>query len=340
MEFESSLRVVSSDWSNIQATALERQHPKYTREGNRQIVTTNIDSFYFIQQVEEDEAHSLAKVSVQFTAKKQADSSRLFFSIRIPENDAKNKIAFQNAEQKKSVENNMADLNNSTEMRVSGVTLINTQSRLQLSFDSTITVIVRNEKDDKRSYHELFIPLQQGSLQNGQIGSLSLTIKASGTVDKSPVIFHLNTKDKGRTFTGFGGNFRLQNPKTDPQVIDYCLDNMRVAWGRVEMPFQWWQPVKDSNPIDSAKAGKLHPHVKESMEMAARLAKMNIPVILTAWSAPRWAITGELRWHRLPGDPWGNPLDTSNRQAIYKSIADYITYLRDVYGVDRETVFV
>ncbi len=102
------------------------------------------------------------------------------------------------------------------------------------------------------------------------------------------------------------------------------------------MPLQLWQPDINSNPIDSAKSGKLHPHVKESMEMAAQLSKMGIPVIVTAWSAPRWAITGEMSNGPRANGVWGNPLDTTHMQEIYKSITDYIIYLRDVYGVDTK----
>ena len=335
MNFESSLQVIRSDWSKTEATALERQHPKYKREGNNQVVTTKIDSFYFTQTVAEDEANASAKVSVQFIAKKATDSARLFFSIRIPEKDyTKGDVIFKNPQRKKKNDYGIASLKNYFFITARGVVLTSKKRQLQLLFDNALPVIIKSEKEKGENYIRLYIPLQQGGIQNGQTGETSITIKAGGIIDNSPVAFHLNTIDTGRTFTGFGGNFRLQNPKTDPQVIDYCLNNMRVAWGRVEMPFQLWQPDKDSNPIDSAKAGKLHPHVKESMEMAARLAKMNIPVILTAWSAPRWAITGDISLGPRPNGVWGNPLDTSNMQAIYKSIADYIIYLHDVYNVD------
>ncbi len=54
MDFETSLQVVSNDWKRVKATALERQRPKYRRRGDAQIVTTQIDSFYFVETVTED----------------------------------------------------------------------------------------------------------------------------------------------------------------------------------------------------------------------------------------------------------------------------------------------
>ncbi|MDQ2752162.1 MAG: hypothetical protein M3R72_03975 [Bacteroidota bacterium] len=334
MKFESSLQVVSNDWRKSNATALEHQHPKYTRDGSKQIVVTNIDSFYFRQSIEEDIKGSAAKVNVQFAAKTNTDSSRLFFNIKLPNADfAKGIIMLTNLQSNTASKYEISSIDKDLQLNASGIKITGEKESIQVVFDKASQIIIKKGSDKEGGTIQLYIPLQKGNLQDGQSGEVAFTIKASGKVDSGPVSFHINTNNEGRTFTGFGGNFRLQNPKTDPQVIDYCLQNMRVAWGRVEMPFQFWQPVKDSNPIDSAKEGKLHPHVKESMEMAARLYKMGIPVILTAWSAPRWAITGELRWHRLPGDPWGNPLDTANMQSIYKSIADYITFLKDEYGV-------
>ncbi|MGN6211254.1 hypothetical protein [Parafilimonas sp.] len=102
----------------------------------------------------------------------------------------------------------------------------------------------------------------------------------------------------------------------------------------LKWPGVLWQPDEDSNPVDSAKAGKLNPHVKESMEMAQRLSKLDIPVILSAWFPPQWAVTGKLQLRKQPDEEWGNPLDQNKAQEIYKSIADYIQYLKDAYGVE------
>ena len=93
-------------------------------------------------------------------------------------------------------------------------------------------------------------------------------------------------------FDGLGGNFRLQNPTTDPPVIQYNLDNMRIAWGRVEMPWSTWQPAEDSDPLAAARAGQLPREVQQAMEMARRLAQKGMPIIVSAWAAPSWAIMG------------------------------------------------
>ena len=100
------------------------------------------------------------------------------------------------------------------------------------------------------------------------------------------------------------------------------------------MPWQLWQPDLNEDPIANAKAGNLNLHVQKSMEMAQRLYKMGIPVILSAWSAPAWAVIGKPKYGPSPDGVWGNPLDSSKTKEIYKSIADYIFYLKEKYNVE------
>lgn len=178
------------------------------------------------------------------------------------------------------------------------------------------------------------IPIATGDLRNGDSSQLTLTITVSGTIDHQPVHLSLNTMKPGRPFDGIGGNFRIQNTKTDPQVIAYCLDHLRVTWGRVELPWRYWQPVKDSDPLDSALAGKMHPAVQRSVYMAGILSERKIPVIVSAWFPPEWAVEGPLRMRPGPDHIWGNALNHANTEAIYKSIADYIVYLKQQFQVD------
>jgi hypothetical protein len=100
------------------------------------------------------------------------------------------------------------------------------------------------------------------------------------------------------------------------------------------MPWRFWQPDISKDPVEEAKAGRLNPRVKEAMEMAQRLSKMGMPVILTAWSSPSWAIVGTPKFRPGSDGVWGNPLDHSKDAEIYKSIADYIEYLKVQYGVE------
>jgi hypothetical protein len=70
------------------------------------------------------------------------------------------------------------------------------------------------------------------------------------------------------------------------------------------------------------------------MEMALRLDKMGIPVMLAAWFPPQWAVEGEIAPGPRPGGLRGNALNQAKKQKIYASIADYIIYMKQNYGVE------
>ncbi|MEP6683017.1 MAG: hypothetical protein ABJA35_07150 [Parafilimonas sp.] len=332
MNFESSIDVINADWSKINATGKEKQHPNYIRDANKQIITTKLDSFYITEQIE-DISEGVSKINIQFTAKKDTTVSGLFFDLILPVEDfAKSNLQLINPKQNALPTYNIAKQKDSFSVAATGIKITAPQHQLEFDFDSTTTLVIK--KNDNDQYIHILIPIKSGGFVNGETCEKLFTIKASGAIDKTSITVQLDPSKKGRAFAGFGGNFRLQNPKLDPQVIDYCLDNMRVAYARVEMPWMMWQPVENSNPIDSAKAGQINPHVKASMEMAQRLSKMNFPIILTAWFPPQLAVTGELHFRHQQGEAWGNPIDSTKAQEIYKSIADYILYLKDVYQVD------
>ncbi len=70
------------------------------------------------------------------------------------------------------------------------------------------------------------------------------------------------------------------------------------------------------------------------MEMARRLDKMDMPVMLAAWFPPDWAIIGERFKGKRPDGSMGNKLDLSKSEKIYRSLVSYIKYLKEEYGVE------
>jgi hypothetical protein len=321
MEFESSLRVVGKDWASIASTGMERQRPRYSREGNRQIIMTRIDSSSFTEQVE-DMGPGLAKVMVSYSAHTDSRNPTAYFSILLPGEDYSdgNMQLIDPA----PVTLNQATSGGPNEYfraPAGGVRFMAAHRQLEIKFGEPGLVIGTKEGNAIR----LYFPLHPENI---------FTIKASGDIDREPIHLLLNSAQTGRVFDGFGGNFRLQNPVADPQVIQYCLDNLRVAWARVELPWRSWQPQMDSQPMDSAAAGKLNPAVQHAMEMAQTLNKKGIPIILSCWFPPAWAAQGPLRYRPGPDHVFGNPLNKDNMQAIYKSLTDYILYLKQHYGVE------
>ncbi len=333
MEFDTRLDEVYKNWSGIQSTGKERQHPKYSRNGNQQIVTTRMDSLYFNESVR-DVAKGEINIDIQLNAKASAAMEGVYLSMALPGKYYNNGSVQLNNLPALKLSATASALDKYLEPAASSVRFIAANRQLQIILKSPAAVLIKNEMENGMKGVRIFIPIQKGDIQHAQTINKNFTIKASGLIDKKPVVFALNTTATGRVFNGLGGNFRLQNQATDQQVIDYCLKNLRVAWGRVEMPWQLWQPIEDTSGIEKATSGKLDVHVRRAMEMAQRLYKMGMPVIVTAWFPPAWAVVGKLKPRPGPDGIWGNPLDTTKTRAIYASIADYIQYLKEQYGVE------
>ncbi len=310
VEFESSFRVVGKDWSCINTTGKERQYrPQYIRDGQSQTVKTTVDNVRF-EQIVKDIAKGEVSVSLEVVSDTTQNLEGVYFSMDLP----------VKRYDKKGVK--------ITGKRV----LIKGKGReFQLNFSESVKAFVRNDNDHSIT---LYIPLLKGNIQKGQTMKLDFTIKASGEIDHSPVEIVIDKNNPGRLFEGLGGNFRLQNPQVDPQVINYCLENLRVAWGRVEMPWRNWHPVENEDPIAEARAGRLDKRVDEAMKMAQRLAAKGMPVIVSAWFPPEWAIDGDPESYQSRGGVQAFRLDPAKQEKIYKSLTDYLLYLKQAYGVE------
>ena len=331
MDFQTKLTVVVNGGNQIISTEKERQRPHYNRNGNTQIISTNIDSLYFKEEIT-DIGKSTAAVNISATAKSDMPTDGAYFSLIVPGKEYAGGSVRTNHLKSIDLGNDLISINKYLQTPVDSVEFISSSRRLKIIFEKPVAIILKSIDQSNKNIR-FYIPIEEGNMKAGQTFSRQFAITASGTIDKQPITLQLNTANPGRKFDGLGGNFRLQNPKIDPEVIDYCLKNLPVAWGRVEMPWMQWQPDINTDPIAAAKAGKLNHHVQQSMEMAQRLYNMGIPVILSAWFPPQWAVVGPLQF-RPANNIWGNPLDTVKTKEIYKSIADYIQYLKDEYGVE------
>ncbi|MDD4033619.1 MAG: hypothetical protein PHS48_10290, partial [Bacteroidales bacterium] len=298
MDFESSLRVVGKNWESLNATGKERQSPKYDREGQTQSVTTSIGKIKF-SQIVDDVATGNVKVSVKVTADQDTLLQGIFFTLDLSDASYANaEVKFINGSPSGKAKLNLSRIdaaNNANPYKVTakGVVISTPKKQIEVGFGTGAVVYVRKETGITPGT-QIYIELLGQNIKKGQEIEKTFAFKASGEIDKSPAEMVLDVKNPGRLHVGFGGNFRLQS-NTDPQVIDYCLNNLRVAFGRAEMPWSMWQPNEDSDPIAEANAGKLNPNVKAAMEMAQRLAQKGMPVILSDWSAPAWAVLGNPR---------------------------------------------
>ena len=319
LEFESLLKVTATDGVHSKVTAMERQRPHYSRQGNTQTVNTNIDSLYLKETVT-DKWGGKIKVTVQVKSMVDTVVKSVQFCLKLPAKDYPD----GKLELLKSYADSLSETTVVT-INVHGIKLTSQRNKFYFQSDQAMSVLIKKDTANILVY----FTMAQGRMKKGDSLQRTFTIKISGNVDKAPVNIIVNTDKTGSEFAGFGGNFRLQNPKFDPEVIDYCLNNMRVAWGRAEMPWRFWQPKEEHSPADTT----LHPAVIKAMEMAQRLNKMGIPLIISAWFPPAWAVEGKLNLKPVNG-VWGNSLNSDKTQDIYKSITGYLLYLKAHYGVE------
>src|ERR1035437_4642091 len=182
-------------------------------------------------------------------------------------------------------------------------------------FNEPTDILVRDDRRKGIYDIQVLLAVATGKLAAGQPVRKSFALKVTGEGDRNPVEFSIDASRPGQIFDGLGGNFRVQNARTDPQVIQYSLDNLRIAWGRVEMPWSLWHPTEDVDPLAAARDGKANPRVLQAMEMARKLAQKGMPVIVSAWSAPSWAVLGSLGGRGGAGDPQGATPQTGGRGA-------------------------
>jgi hypothetical protein len=333
MELNSSLNLVGADWSDVKHSDKEVGQYQYRRVNNTQFTNLSLDNFLFDQSVE---ALGAGQANVRINFRNQLDTAIIgsFFKLALPV--SKYDVSTLQLGEPKTIK--PGEIPEAPGVIGKGRTkelIINGETRnLKVTVNEETHIMVRKDPSDENSPIEIIFALMTGQMEKGTSSFRSFHISATGVADLTPITLTLDQSKVGRPFKGFGGNFRLQNPVSDPPVIDYCLENMDVRWGRVEMPWRFWHPEEADDPLSKAQRGEIHPRVKASMEMAQRLHNLGMPVILSDWSAPEWAIEGRLTWGPQPGGVRGNPLDQTKSEQIYKSIADYIQYVKDNYGFE------
>jgi hypothetical protein len=218
-----------------------------------------------------------------------------------------------------------------------GVRIVSARRRLEVTFAGPMDLVVRpGEPPGPDGGFVVQFPVWAGDLAAGQTADLSFTLKLSGTVDRAPAHLILDPAHPGRRFEGIGGNFRLQSPLDPPQVA-YNLDHLPVAWARVNLPLDRWQPREDDDPVAAAGAGRLDPSVRAAFEMERTLAQRKIPILITVWSLPRWARTPVAPRPPDSGGPGAGStyhLRAEKWDSVCRSIGAYLDYARQHYGVE------
>ena len=232
IDFESTLRV-GVPGGEIESTGREKQNRiRYNRDSATQTTITPMHGAVITQTVT-DVDMSTVNLTWSVEAVETLDEGVYFCMTLTPKyySDATIKTSGRN------------------------ITIKAPERNISLRFNKSVKAFVREEDGNKVIYITLM-----PSLKKNAKAEWAAVMKVDGVRHHETAEISIDPLKPGREFAGFGGNFRIQNVQKDPMVIDYCLKNMRLAYGRVEMPWAQW----DEN-------GKDADHIKRSAEMARKL---------------------------------------------------------------------
>lgn len=182
--------------------------------------------------------------------------------------------------------------------------------------------------------YQIYFTAIDGNAAKGDKRTLKYTINVKGKVDSEEVKITIDPTKPGRPFKGVGSNYRVHNVAADSAVVNYCLNNIRVSWGRIEFDWREWHTSEYDNPVAKARAGKLKKEFYQQIEMAKILDRKNIPMIVTIWAPPVWAIDSTKDNHLPLEHDIKISLDAKKIGQMKKSIADYLEYIKTDYGIE------
>lgn len=337
MRFETGVCLQRPDGREMTRTSKERQRPRYRREGATRVVTSTLGGVT-LHEVVSDPAPGRATIDLVVRADTAGIPARTTFCVDLPLDDFSagsarwiDAVGAGAAEQPLAAVSGPATSSAAREAR--GARFVASGREVTIELDERARMSLGRSERNGGSIRLEVVLLAEDPAPGDSVRR-RITITAGGEIDREPVPMALEASRPGRAFAGLGGNFRLQNPRTDPPVVDYNLQNLRVAWGRVEMPWRNWHPEEGLDPLAEARAGRIDPRVDQAMAMAQRLARMGMPVIVSAWFPPQWAVVGGGAAPRTPGGPPGDPLDPAKMEKIYDSLASYLVFLKEHYGVE------
>jgi O-glycosyl hydrolase len=342
MAFTGSIRVVASATAPTNLFGRGRGAALYSRDNGVLVVTGNIaggggrrgrrggaaasGTGASYRATYQDVAAGTVVAKIEFTSATNAPIEGVYYDVILPRADyAGGSVQWIASEEAPT---SLVGTNFPLHVSAQGVRLISARRQIQINLPAAAELVVQNDRGAGSNDIEVSFPLNLGKIYKGQDIYAGFTITARGEVDKSPAHLAIDLSQPGRTYDGMGGNFKLQSP-ADPPFIQYNLDHLRLAWGRVAIPFNLWQTNINVDPVQAADAGHLNTNVSAAMEIAQKLAQKNIPFVISAWSLPGWAMASN-------GGAFNraSPIKLEQWDRLCQSIGSCLEYMKTNYGAE------
>lgn len=339
--FEARLCMVTEDDEERECTAKESQLPHFVHSGATRTIATRLRGVAATETVT-DAGRGVATIRARFATDSIPWPGAGVFAVALGRTDwsgarveligraAGPRRAFALPASVPSDGTSRVELLRAT---ARGIRLVLPARTLELDFGAPTPIVIRGDRRDGSDDYRVHAMVLRGPVGPRSSAEAVVTLRASGTIDHSPTTIALDLAHPGRRFEGMGGNFRVEDATLDPTVTEYNLANLRVAWGRVELPWRAWQPDESGDP-SATVPDSLDVRVRRAMEMSRTLARRGIPFVVSVWFPPRWAVIGELPDARPEGGETGNALDPAKLDRIYDSLGAYLLYLKRWYGAE------
>ncbi len=363
MNFETSVRSVKTDWSGCISS--ERCNWQGTQTYSFSGITTNMSHFLqalplnYAEKFTETGTNSV-KVELSVDAADEIEQAGTYFCLEIPGSEFVGGTLdiYSGKAKSGSVNLKTSVPEGKTEYirKMGNKIIIKTSKReYEVIAGNNSEIFVRQNFIDRPGYlndplpakafvdsdpnqpiadYQVYFTLIQGKAKKGVKRNVNYSINVKGLTDKEDVLMSIDPGKPGWPFDGVGSNYRVKDLGRDSMVVNYCLNNIRVAWSRIEVNWSEWQPNENEDPLLNARAGKLSKGFYDQIEMARILAKRNLPIILTVWAPPVWAVDSTKNNRQGLEHDSKLSLDRKMIDKMSKSLADYISYLKTDYGIE------
>ena len=353
--FEAGLRMVHPEWRGFSAAVKYLQRPRYSRTGGHGVVESEIEGIAF-KEIVQDTGPGEATMALELASNTNSALAGAYFCVHLPDTEFGGgtlELIQTGTSIQTPLTLSRTPLSSRPEhlrQTATGVRITASQRQLEIRWNGPMTVLVRREVSDRPTSlndpsirqqfltsspaappagYQVYLELFAGHATPGRTAKVSLTLAARAAPDPQPVKLVLDVTKPGRPFDGIGGNFRLQFPKTDAAVLQHNLEHLRVAWSRNDLPWAEWDPDEQADPLAVARSGQLHQKVTGALETARTLARRRIPLIVSAWSPPKWA-----RAVSQPAGLRGTALHPDKMDRISSSLASYLVFVKEYSGVE------
>jgi hypothetical protein len=353
VEFEAGVRTVHPGWTGFSGAVKYLQRPHYARTGPKGVVDSEIEGLVF-QVALEDTDSGKARLDVNVSGRTNLAAAGVFFFLDLPDTEfggGSLEILDGGPGYRLKLPPGVDAAENVLRQQPArGLRITAPRRTLELEWGSLRTILVRRDlssrptslndpavrqqfvtKPDARpTSYQVYLELVAGDVTPTCAASASIQVAVTAATDPQPVHLVLDAAKTGRPFHGIGGNFRLQFPKTDPVVLHHNLENLRSAWGRLDLYWAEWDPEDHKDPLAAARAGPLHPKIVGAIDTARTLARRQMPLIVSAWVPPKWACAPGPQ----PVGLRGTALDTNKLDRICSSLTSYLVFLKEHAGIE------